>query len=163
MKVSYSLLFFAFILLSACSVSKKPEEPANQEEIEFRSGLNSSDSLEVLNLSNSVMELLKQQDYELAFANFNVLDEGGNIMPLSSAETRRLQRRFAIFPVKDYKLRNIEFNTKSQNIVIYDVVFDDSAEDSKSVTSFGFSPVKYNGHWYLTIRTSATSDGHDVN
>ena len=162
MKVLYSLLFFSLIFLASCSVNKKPESQVDKEENEFRSGLNSNDSLEVLNLSNSVMELLKQQDYELAFANFNVLDEGGNVLPLSQADNRRLMRRFSLFPVKDFSLRNMEFNTKSQNIVIYDVVFDDSKEDSKSVTSFGFSPVKYNGHWYLTIRSSATNDGHDV-
>ena len=163
MKFSYSLLFFSLLLFAACSVNKKSEGPAEKEEREFRSGLNKSDSLQVLELSNSVMDLLKQQDYELAFAQFNVLDEGGNIMPLSSVETKRLMRRFSMFPVKEYKLRDFVFNTQSQNIVIYNVLFEEP-EDGKpnSITTFGFSPVKYNGHWYLTIRDSATSDGHDV-
>lgn len=163
MKFSTSLLFFSLLLLTACSVSKKPEDPAAKEEREFRSSLNGSDSIQVLELSNSVMEMLKQQDYELAFANFNVLDEGGNLMPLSASETKRLMRRFSLFPVKEYSLRNFEFNTQSQNIVIYDVLFEEPEDGKpKAITSFGFSPVKYNGNWYLTIRESATSDGHDV-
>lgn len=163
MKFSYSLLFFSLLLFAACSVSKKPEDSSTKEEREFRSGLNNSDSVQVLELSNSVMELLKQQDYELAFAQFNVLDDGGNVMPLSSVETKRLMRRFSMFPVKEYQLREFVFNTQSQNIVIYDVLFEEPEDGkTKSITTFGFSPVKYNGHWYLTIRGSATSDGHDV-
>lgn len=156
---------FAFVLLASfvvsCTTEKKEEakDLSAQQEEDFRNSLGSSDSLAVVQLGDSIMSLLKAGNQEAAFANLYELDEAGNISPLSDVRKKQLARQFKMFPVQDFSRRDLQFNTADQNIVTYDVVFDQS---SNSKTSFALSPVKNQGSWYFTVRGSSTADGHNI-
>ena len=149
-------------LFAACSSdnAKQPSatEASAQQEADFRNSLGSQDSLAVVDLGTSVMELLKAGQMEEAFASLHELAEDGTVAPLSAERKKQLTRQFRMFPVQDYKLREVVFNTAEQNIVTYDIVFDQAAN---AKTSFALSPVKQ-GSWYLTVRSTSTADGHDT-
>lgn len=163
MKSFYKL--FAFILLASfvvsCTTDKKEEakDLSAQQEEDFRNSLGSQDSLTVVQLGDSIMSLLKAGNTEAAFANLYELDEAGNVAPLSDLRKKQLSRQFKMFPVQDFSRRDLLFNTAEQNIVTYDVVFDQS---TNSKTSFALSPVKCQGTWYFTVRGSSTADGHNI-
>lgn len=74
-----------------------------------------------------------------------------------------IRRQFSFFPVYDYTISNLVFNTSDQNIVSFKIAFEEAAPGkTPSITNFALSPVKVDGKWYLTVRESATGDGHNT-
>lgn len=161
-KLFFFLLVMTLILPSCTKESKKNENIEAQLEAEFRNSLNKEDSLRVVSLGDSVMNLFKENKIEQAISCISQLDTLGNIQSLDDSRRIKLVRQFKFFPVNDFKLVDFIFNTSDQNIITYKISFDaNSVETSTSTTNFAFSPVKVDGIWYLTIRQSALSDGHN--
>lgn len=161
MKVFYKVLFFSFVLgscLASCSSNKKEDKNTiEQMETEFRTSLSSSDSIRVLTLCDSVMTLIKENKLDEAISCFYDVDSLGNLTKLDDARVKQLQRKFTMFPVREFSLKTFYFNLADQNIVEYNVIFD----DANSITSVGFSPVKYVSDWYITIRKASSGDGRN--
>lgn len=159
------LLTIGLFAICSCSKSEKANNKASDtiEEEAFRNTLSSTDSLNVLNLSDSLMTLFKQKDLDGATNLIYEFDEEGALHKVSVDRKKKLLRQFTMFPVYDYKISDLKFNTAEQNIVAFQIVFEEPQPGTiASTTSFALSPVKVDGNWYLTIRESATADGHNT-
>lgn len=162
MKRSFKFLFLVVVSLCAVACSQtKNETSSNNDaaEVDFRNSLGASDSLAVLQQGDSIMSLLKSGNMESAFANLFELSENGEVVALTDGRKKQLSRQFKIFPVQDFVRRDVQFNTAEQNIVTYDIIFDQA---NNARTSFALSPIKQGGAWYFTVRGASTADGHDM-
>lgn len=156
-KVLLLPLTFCLLFASCSSDTNGNKKSVSQQETEFRASLSSSDSLRVLALCDSIMNLFKENKLDEAISCFYDVDTLGNLTKIDDARIKQLRRKFTMFPVRDFSVKTFYFNLADQNIVEYNVVFD----DAKSITSVGFSPVKSAGEWYVTIRKASSGDGRN--
>lgn len=164
--IYYGIVILLGTFLSvSCSSNHSEETPKSTSDLaeeSFRSELTSLDSLSVINLADSIMNLFKKQQIDEAVKNIFELSNEGTISNLSASREKSIRRQFAMFPVYDYKITNLQFNTADQNLISFQIIFEEPIEGkSPSVTNFALSPVKNDGKWYMTIRQSSSGDGHD--
>lgn len=153
-KLNYLFIAVALLcLVTACSSKKKTREERVEE---FRSMLTISDTTQMLRLCDNAMELLKGKKIDEVIASLHEYnDSTEELTPLSDATVKRLQRRFKMFPVLDYKREYFSFMLKGCNDVKYKVTFataDKAGTDVAPTTMFMFNPILIDGEWKLCVK-----------
>lgn len=144
-------IVLAVTFIASCGNSNKQRDVVK----EFQNGLTSEDTASVLNLSDSCMELLKQQKYDEALAMLSEYDDStGTLVPLSEELRASYMKRFKLFPVVSYFVSGYIFKSEGINDVKYEVAFGepDPKTGNTPKTSFMFNPVLVEGQWYLTVK-----------
>lgn len=148
--------FFSFVLFAAvCFVSCTNKSPKTSTE-EFQSSLISTDTIQMLNLGDSCMTLLKDKNIEGAMSMlFEYDDSTKQVVPLGDDTRVRYEHLFKMFPVLSFHRLNYTFMLEGLNNLKYEVIF--AEEEHPEVngvpkTTFMFNPVKVDGQWYLTVK-----------
>lgn len=154
-KFNFLLVALAVLFLATSCKSKKPQTRDEQVQ-EFRSMLTASDTTQMLQLCDNAMELLKGKKIDEVIASLHEYnDSTEELTPLSDATVKRLQRRFKMFPVLDYKREYFSFMLKGCNDVKYKVTFataDKAGTDVAPTTMFMFNPILIDGEWKLCVK-----------
>lgn len=154
-KFNYIILLVAVICL-ATSCSKKQKTREEQIE-EFRSELTAEDTTAMLRLADEAMEQLKAKKIDQVIASlFEYDDSTQEVKPLSESASKRLQRKFKMFPVLDYKRQYFSFMLEGCNDVKYQVTFataEQAGTKEAPKTMFMFNPVKIDDEWKLCVKT----------
>ena len=129
-----------------------PITPVN----ELQSELNNEDTLTMLKICDSSMELLKGGDIESVISQLYEYDDSTkSVTPISDESARRFRRRLQVFPVHDYKRVSYKFFEQWLNDVKYEVIFAEEKHPEVNgvpKTFFMFNPVKVDGQWYLCVK-----------
>lgn len=151
------LYLIAAVLLLGVTSCKDKEQPAEKQLNEFQEGLTSTDSLKVVQLTDSCMSFLKGGQFDNAFAMLCEYDDSMHtVLPLSEATRNSYQKRFTIFPVVDYKLVYFTFCEEGLNDVKYEVTFGAGGANAPK-TFYMFNPVKIDGTWHLSVKNAMQS------
>lgn len=139
--------------LAGCQQRKEPAPEPDEAEL-FREGLTAQDTVQMLDVCNRCMEMLKQGQTEEALKALYVVNEDGNVSPLPEDKMQELRKMFQLFPVVDYKLRSFAFNDSGLNDVKYEVQFfaKEEGDSTPNTIAFMFNPVKCDGQWYATVK-----------
>lgn len=150
----YLLVMLTCLFIAACTGGSRKETKS------FHDSLDSNDTLAMISLADSCMTLLKgsQIDYALDMLQaYN--DSTHSISPLSEEQRAIYRNKFSMFPVLSYERVYYSFQKDGCNDVKYSVVFAEDPNNGPAKTSYMFNPVKIDGLWYLTVKTS----GQDIN
>lgn len=142
-------------ILSSCKSEKKP---ATESAEEFKSGLTATDTTDVISLCDACMQTLKSGNIDEALEMIQMVDSNLNVLPLDEANIKRLRKTFKFFPVINYRLDKIAFNTSGLNDVKYQIEFfekTDSLDTTPNTIGFMFNPVKVDGKWVLTVKQAS--------
>lgn len=152
------LFFTAFLLFAFYSCDNKKSKTPTEQIFEFRSHLTYNDTLQMLQICDNAMELLKQRNIDEVIASLNEYDpETKQVLPLSEASIKSYRRTFNMFPVLEYERVYFSFLLEGCNDVKYSVTFrtpDESGTNESAKTAFMFNPVKVNDTWKLCVKTS---------
>lgn len=153
---SIKLLLLGFIstLFVACtSNSSSGSQPAQVESAHdaFVSSLSAADSAQVLSLCNDFFASLKSGEMDKAFGMLSELDSTGTLIPLNADQVASLQRRFTMFPVCDYSLKEFTLGDNCDNVCSFSIKI--SPEDNSRI-SFALNPVMIGCNWHLTVRNA---------
>jgi hypothetical protein len=86
--------------------------------------LTANDTTQMLKLCDNAMELLKGKKIDEVVASlYEYNDSTEELKPLSAEMKKRLERRFKMFPVLDYKREYYSFMLEGCNDVKYEVTF----------------------------------------
>lgn len=144
------------IAVSSCN-SRKDNSKAAQVQ-EFRNHLTYNDTLEMLQLCDNAMELLKQQKYDEVIASLYLYDDSKKtISVLSDKVAKSYLRMFEMFPVLEYERVYYSFLLEGCNDVKYSVTFRRSDSDdgnNSPKTAFMFNPVRVDNEWKLCVKTA---------
>lgn len=154
------LLFItAFILFAFFSCDNKKSKTPTEQVFEFRSQLTYNDTLQMLQICDNAMELLKQNSIDEVIASLYEYDqETKQVRPLSEESIKSYRRTFNMFPVLEYERVYYSFLLEGCNDVKYIVTFrapDESGTNESAKTAFMFNPVKINDTWKLCVKTSS--------
>lgn len=150
MKMKYrDFCIFAFFLIVVTFIScggNNKQVKAVSEDIQNDFLMTEKDTIDVLNLCDSCMNYLKAGQLDQAIGLLYTVESNGPV-PICDQRLTSIKKRFSLFPVLDYSIVYIRFNSHLDNQIKYDVKF----TESNSITGYRFSPVKYNDKWYLTV------------
>lgn len=129
--------------------------------------LTAADTTQMLQLCDNAMELLKGKKVDEVLASlYEYNDSTKEVKPLSANMSKRLKRKFAMFPVLDYKRQYYSFMLEGCNDVKYDITFataEQAGTQEDCVTAFMFNPVKIDDEWKLCVKTlSDEIDEHKI-
>lgn len=141
-------------ILSSCKSEKKPAAESAEE---FKSGLSATDTTDVISLCDACMQTLKAGNIDEALEMIQMVDSNLNVLPLDEANVKRLRKTFKFFPVINYRLDKIAFNTSGLNDVKYIIEFTEAVESDSAPNTIGFmfNPVKVDGKWVLTVKQAS--------
>ena len=156
-KFNYIMIAAAAICLTVTSCRNKKEKTREERVAEFRAELTQNDTTEMLKLADNAMELLKGKKIDEVIGSlYEYNDSTEEVTPLSKEMTKRLQRRFKIYPVQSYEREYFSFMLEGCNDVKYKVVFataEQAGTDEPATTMFMFNPVRIDGEWKLCVKT----------
>lgn len=123
--------------------------------------LEQRDTTEVYQLTKSFLELLKAKEIDKAVSMLYFLDADREVVPLPDSLVERQKSVFRMFPVLNYKIESIIFNTETDSQVKYTVEFfkKQPGDTRPNTTSFFIKPMRVNGQWFLTMFDSNTNNG----
>lgn len=152
-----AILFFLTLIMGVGVLSscKKEKQSATESAEEFKSGLSATDTTDVISMCDACMQTLKAGNIDEALQMIQMVDSNLNVSPLDELHERQLRKTFKFFPVVDYRLENIAFNTSGLNDVKYQIEFfekTDSLDTTPNTIGFMFNPVKKDGQWVLTVK-----------
>lgn len=142
--------------LSSCKQQEK--KVATESAEEFKSGLSATDTADVLAICDACMETLKAGNIDEAMQMIQMVDTNLNVAPLDELHEKKLRKTFKFFPVVNYRLEGIAFNTSGLNDVKYQIEFfekTDSLDTTPNTIGFMFNPVKVDGKWVLTVKQAS--------
>lgn len=155
MKRLFYPILFIFVLSFFYACKEKvlvPRVPVN----EFQAALNNEDTLNMLNICDSSMELLKVGDIDAVINQLYEYDDSTKtVNPISDEAALSFRRRLQLFPVYDFKRVSYKFFEEGLNDVKYEVIFaEENHPEVNGVpkTFFMFNPVKVDGQWYLCVK-----------
>lgn len=156
----YSYLVLVCVLcFSSCSDNSKNKKQVYTPKANMV--LEQKDSAEVYNLTKNFLELLKANEIDKAMSMLYFLDADRDIVPLPDSLVERQKAVFKMFPVLDYKIESIIFNTETDSQVKYTVEFfkKQPGDTRPNTTSFFVKPMREKGQWFLTMYDSNTNNG----
>ena len=123
--------------------------------------LEQRDTTEVYQLTKSFLELLKAKEIDKAVSMLYFLDADREVVSLPDSLVERQKSVFRMFPVLNYKIESIIFNTETDIQVKYTVEFfkKQPGDTRPNTTSFFIKPMRVNGQWFLTMFDSNTNNG----
>lgn len=146
------LLGVATFLLASChNDSAKQSDSGKSAHELFVSGLSAADSANVLSLCDQFFASLKAGEMDKAFGMLSEVDSTGTLISLNADQVASLQRRFTMFPVCDYSLKEFTLGDNCDNVCSYSIKI--SPEDNSRI-SFALNPVMIGGNWHLTVRNA---------
>lgn len=152
-----NLLYILSLIISCClfSCSEKRKQCTTPKE-QFLMELTSEDTAQVLRLSQSCMDTLKNGNIDEALKMMYVM-QNGKVIPLPDEKESQLRKNFNYFPVINYKLEYYSFSDTDNNDVKFQIKFCEQInpnDKAPNTIGFMFNPIKINGVWYLTIKES---------
>lgn len=155
----YSFFVLALLCLASCKDHKAKDEGADMNRPKMV--LEQRDTVEVFNLTKNFLELLKSKDIDKAVSMLYFLDADKAVVPLPDSLVERQKMVFRTFPVLNYKIDSIIFNTETDSQVKYTIEFFEKqpGDTRPNTTSFFIKPMRVNGQWYLTMYDSNTNNG----
>lgn len=154
-KLSSFLVLGLVVGLAVFTSCKKDNKTAAESPEVFKSGLTATDTAEVLKMCDACMQTLKEGKIDEALQMIQMVDTNLNVSPLDEGSQRKLRKTFKFFPVYNYRLDKIAFNTSGLNDVKYIIEFSEPNPDPNAAPStigFMFNPVKKDGQWVLTVK-----------
>jgi hypothetical protein len=153
-KFNYILMAVAVLMLAtACSKKAKTREERVEE---FRSMLTTNDTTQMLQICDNAMEQLKGKKIDQVLASlYEYNDSTEELKPLSDKFKKRLEKRFKLYPVQEFKRQYYSFMLEGCNDVKYEVTFrtaEQTGGDAAKIM-FMFNPVKKDGEWKLCVKT----------
>lgn len=155
----YSCLAFVLaVCLAGCSGKDKKTEIRTKGP---NMTLEQRDTTEVYQLTKSFLELLKAKEIDKAVSMLYFLDADREVVSLPDSLVERQKSVFRMFPVLNYKIESIIFNTETDSQVKYTVEFfkKQPGDTRPNTTSFFIKPMRVNGQWFLTMFDSNTNNG----
>lgn len=149
----FSFIFALTVSLFLFSCSGEKQQKTVHEE--FVGSLTAADTTEIKNLCDAFFTQMKEGNKDGAFELLYMLGENNQVEPVSVEYKAKISTQFTIFPVRDFRSKEIRIGNAEDNIASYTIVFGQDAEGKESTISFGFNPVKVNGKWYLTVRNAS--------
>ena len=147
------VLLVALFAISFVSC-KRSTTPAPGEPTEFQLGMTAEDSATIVNLGDSCMTYLKDGKIEQALGMLCLYDDSlEQISPLTDEVRASYQKKFIMFPVREYELSYFSFTEQGFNDLKYNVIFGPEAAGSPK-TSYMFNPVKVDGEWHLAVKNA---------
>jgi len=156
--VSVLAVLFVVLIYSSCTsrTDKSVKQEGHLQDVEFRESLTHEDTIQMLNLSDQCMELLKNKDIDGAIAMLHEYNgKDSTVTSLSQDSRRRIRRQFEMFPVLRYQRDYFSFIGEGVNDVRYLVWFaeeKDPALHGNPIIKFMFNPVCINHTWYLCVK-----------
>lgn len=152
-RIIYLTLAFFLMLAFVTACIKKPKQSPVSAAEQFQAGLSNNDTLAMLELSDSCMNLLMKRDITAALSMLYEYDDSTHsVMPLSDAKMSAYRQQFQMFPVNIYDLVGFSFYSDGVNDVRYEVTFGYDEQNNRMKTAFMFNPVKINDTWFLTVK-----------
>lgn len=152
-KLFYLTLAFSFMLLSMTACKKQTQSAPASAAQQFQAGLTNNDTLTMLQLSDSCMNLLMQRDINAALTMLYEYDDSTHtVLPLSEESANAYRQKFTMFPVNIFDLTEFSFYSDGINDVRYEVTFGYDENNNRMKTAFMFNPVKINDTWFLTVK-----------
>lgn len=151
-------LFFALTIgLGVFASCKQVQKPVSESAEEFKNGLTATDTSDVVKLCDDCMNTLKAGEIDKALEMIQMVDTNMNVTPLDEASIKKLRKTFKFFPVVNYRLDKIAFNTSGLNDVKYIIEFTEAVEPGSAPSTIGFmfNPVKVDGKWVLTVKQAS--------
>lgn len=144
--------YFVFMCVFAtiiCSCKNSSEMKSVVSEKQFTATLTNRDTVDVISLSSLCLTVLKN-DIDSAM-NYIYYIKNDTLIPLSDEKRIFLKNSFLSYPIKKIMLDTLIFNTEVDNIVRYNIVYDNGG--SFPITQrFIFNPIKIESAWYLTLK-----------
>lgn len=105
------------------------------------------------------MKLLQEEQFDEALSKLYVFNRADTtVAPLPEEKAQQLRNRSRIFPVKDFKVKEAQFKEPLYNAVVYDVIFDEPANENEAAptTKMAFNIINISGKYYVTIMDQPT-------
>lgn len=146
------------VCLAGCSGKEKKTEDHSRRPMMT---LEQRDTAQVFELTKSFLESLKANDIDKAVSMLYFLDADRQVVPLPDSLVELQKVVFRTFPVLNYKIESIIFNTETDSQVKYTVEFFEKkpGDPRPNTTSFFIKPMRVKGQWYLTMYDSNTNNG----
>ncbi len=147
------MALLCLIAVGSCKKSaNKKYVTYGEMEKEFQSTLGKEDSLEVLAMSNALMEGLKKGELEESLSKLYMVKEG-RLVPLAGEDLKAQVSRFKRMPVVDYRLDYFAFSLAQLNDLKYFIEIAERDSSGKAPTmGFMLNPMKVDGKWYLCLK-----------
>lgn len=142
-KISYILLL-CILYFSSCA--NQPESSPNVPTYCDK------DTLEVVELTNKYLKLLKEKDFDQAMQMLRHI-EGDDVSELTENEKKELERQYKLFPVLSYQIEDYTFTDIHHNEITYSIEFFRKRTDDNMPNTMRFTlqPKRINAVWYLTV------------
>lgn len=153
MKLRNFLCFALFsLLLIACNSNSEKKDKSIPILRPASMVTTSQDTLDVMNLVEQYMEVLKSGDLQTASSMLYTV-KNDSVHPYTEAQKTEFVNGFSIFHVFDYKINGLAFDSQKNNEVTVkiQIVPDGDLTTDKGVMSFVLNPVKIDNHWHLTL------------
>lgn len=161
MKRYFVLIATTAVVLSLIVSCGKKQKTREEQIAEFRSGLTTEDTTQMLKLCDDAMESLKAKDYDKVLSSlYEYTDSTQEVKPLTEETAKRYRRMFQMFPVLDYVRKYYSFQLEGCNDVKYEVTFataEQAGTAEPAKTGYMFNPVKVDGTWKLCVKTADES------
>lgn len=156
-KFEFGLLLLAVVLLTAgCKEPKKPtvEDLILQTDME----LSKQDTVEVQQMADAYMELLKNKQYDEALKMVYYVDTLQDIIPIPEENKKTMKMMLKRFPVLSYHCDGIVFHKEMDSQIKYTIEFfkKEPGDDRPNTTAMYLKPMRKDGKWYLTIYDTAS-------
>lgn len=164
MKMGYirTLCIMLCITLGVISCgNKKEKEGRSSALLQPKMALSKYDTTAVMNKTTEFLNLLKSNQIDAAVSHLYYLDKKGKLIPLPDRLAIRQKAIFKLFPVLNYKIDGIIFDTETDSQVRYTIEFFKKklGDNRPNTTSFFIKPMRRNGQWFLTMYDSNTYNG----
>lgn len=162
---AYIILLVAVLIASSCSKKKQNNLQELQEKYlpKAEMALTKQDSIEVLNLTEHYLQLIKENNLDDAIGMLYYL-RGDSLMelPKELADGHRMMLK-RIKGIR-YEINHLTFIDEKNSEVKYKVtLFDRKKGDTRPNEIAGYvKPVRRDGKWYLTIANTMTESNNEL-
>ncbi len=149
--VFYALITFMFTLSAACSSEKK--EQTEVSEVTTSMITSKQDTIELRTKTIDYLNLLRERNFEQAIGMLSSFDEANNtISPLTDEQKKILMSNYNLYPVIDYTIDEIIFNTETDSEIRYTIkMFESDDVNMPNRMKFQLSPKRIDGKWHMCI------------
>jgi len=150
MKLKHYILFAtALCAISSCHDSPKQVQPSdNGQQME----LSANDTATVQKIVNEYLQLVVDDRADEAVSLLYVLNDDGQVSPISESQREGALQAFTAFDIKGYAIKTFAFHSETDTEVKYALYLKDPLTTSNPPCINGLiKPVRRNGTWYITL------------
>jgi hypothetical protein len=123
--------------------------------------LSARDTAEVMKLTTSYLDHLQKKEIDQAMSMLYYLTKDKQVIPLPDTLAQKQRNILKLFPVYNYQIISLIFNTETDSQVKYSIEFFPKEPGDKRPNTIDcfLKPMRVNGVWKLTTYDSNTQIG----